>query len=115
MFGTIGGPELFLIFVIALIVFGPTKLPEIGRSIGRMMVEFKKATSEFQQTVEREIEADKLKSFMESPVTIPEPPKPLPPSAEAAPSSAPVAPQEATQAPQEPTVSRTDTPSAEPK
>jgi Tat protein translocase TatB subunit len=81
MFGTIGGPELFLILVIALIVFGPKKLPEIGKSLGRMMgrmmVEFKKATAEFQQTVEREIEADKLRSFMESPTTILEPPKPV--------------------------------------
>ena len=37
MFGTLGGPELFLIFVVALIVFGPRKLPEIGKSLGRMI------------------------------------------------------------------------------
>ena len=43
MFGTLGGPELFLIFVVALIVFGPRKLPEIGKSLGKMMAEFRKA------------------------------------------------------------------------
>lgn len=59
MFGTLGGPELFLILVIALIVFGPRKLPEIGKSLGRMMMEFKKASNEFRQTIESEVEADK--------------------------------------------------------
>jgi sec-independent protein translocase protein TatA len=55
MFGTLGGPELFLILVIALIVFGPRKLPEIGKSLGRMMMEFKKASNEFRQTIESEV------------------------------------------------------------
>jgi len=59
MFGTLGGPELFLILVVALIVFGPRKLPEIGKSLGRMMNEFKKASNEFRQTLEDEVEADK--------------------------------------------------------
>src|SRR5450432_70577 len=59
MFGTLGGPELFLILVVALIVFGPKKLPEIGKSLGRMMNEFKKASNEFRQTLEDEVEADK--------------------------------------------------------
>ena len=59
MFGTLGGPELFLILVVALIVFGPKKLPEVGKSLGRMMNEFKKASNEFRQTLEDEVEADK--------------------------------------------------------
>ncbi len=59
MFGTLGGPELFLILVIALIVFGPRKLPEIGQSMGRMLREFRKASSEFKRTVEDEVEADR--------------------------------------------------------
>jgi TatA/E family protein of Tat protein translocase len=76
MFGTLGGPELFLILVIALIVFGPRKLPEIGKSLGRMMMEFKKASNEFRQTIESEVEADKQREAakMESraePVTAP--------------------------------------------
>ena len=49
MFGTLGGPELFLILVVALIVFGPRKLPEIGKSMGKMMAEFRRASNEFQQ------------------------------------------------------------------
>ena len=59
MFGTLGGPELFLILVIALIVFGPRKLPEIGQSMGRMLREFRKASTEFKRTVEDEVEADR--------------------------------------------------------
>jgi sec-independent protein translocase protein TatB len=59
MIGTLGGPELILILVIALIVFGPRKLPDIGKSIGRMMVEFRKASTEFKRTVEQEVEAEK--------------------------------------------------------
>ena len=60
MFGTLGGPELFLILVIALIVFGPRKLPEIGQSMGKMLREFRKASTEFKRTVEDEVEADRL-------------------------------------------------------
>ena len=61
MFGTLGGPELFLIMVIALIVFGPRKLPEIGKSMGKMMAEFRKASNEFRQTIENEVEAEKIR------------------------------------------------------
>ena len=72
MFGTLGGPELFLIMVVALIVFGPKKLPEIGKSLGRMMNEFKKASSEFRQTLEDEVEADKRRETAQlaAPVTV---------------------------------------------
>jgi sec-independent protein translocase protein TatA len=55
MFGSLGMPELIVIFVIALIVFGPRKLPELGRSLGRGIAEFKKATNELQNTLEEEI------------------------------------------------------------
>ena len=41
MFGSIGMPELILIFVVALLVFGPKKLPELGKSLGRGLAEFK--------------------------------------------------------------------------
>ena len=61
MFGTLGGPELFLILLIALIVFGPRKLPEIGKSMGKMMAEFRKASHEFRQTIENEVEAEKIR------------------------------------------------------
>jgi sec-independent protein translocase protein TatA len=58
MFGSIGMPELIVIFIIALIVFGPRKLPELGRSLGRGIAEFKKASSEFQRTLEEEIRVE---------------------------------------------------------
>ena len=58
MFGSLGMPELIVIFVIALVVFGPRKLPELGRSLGRGIAEFKKATNELQHTLEQEIQAD---------------------------------------------------------
>jgi sec-independent protein translocase protein TatA len=59
MFGSIGGPELILILVIALIVFGPSKLPEIGKSLGKGILEFRRASNEFQRALEDEVEADK--------------------------------------------------------
>lgn len=46
MIGNIGIPGLILILVIALIIFGPSKLPEIGRAFGRTLSEFKKSTRE---------------------------------------------------------------------
>ena len=55
MFGSIGMPELIIIFVIALIVFGPRKLPELGRSLGKSLAEFKKASNELRSTIEEEI------------------------------------------------------------
>src|SRR5262245_12364 len=64
MFGTLGGPELFLIFVVALIVFGPRKLPEIGKSLGKMMAEFRKASNDFRNTIESEVEAEKIRESM---------------------------------------------------
>ena len=66
MFGSLGMPELIVIFVIALIVFGPRKLPELGRSLGRGIAEFKKATNELQNTLEQEIEADERRSKTEA-------------------------------------------------
>lgn len=54
MFG-LGLPELLLIFVVALLVFGPKKLPDMGKSIGRAMAEFKKASEDFQETVRSEM------------------------------------------------------------
>lgn len=54
MFG-LGIPELIVIFVIALLVFGPKKLPDLGKSIGRAMAEFKKASDEFQDSVKNEM------------------------------------------------------------
>ena len=55
MFGSIGMPELVIIFVIALIIFGPRKLPELGKSLGRSLAEFKRASNELRNTLDEEI------------------------------------------------------------
>jgi Tat protein translocase TatB subunit len=61
MFGSIGGSEFLLIAVLALLLFGPRKLPQIGRSIGRALAEFRGATHEFKSSLEREVELDELR------------------------------------------------------
>lgn len=58
MFGSIGMPELLIIFVIALIIFGPRKLPELGRSLGRSLTEFKRASNDLRSTLEEEIKVE---------------------------------------------------------
>ena len=58
MFGSIGMPELIIILVIALIIFGPRKLPELGRSLGKSLSEFKKASNELRSTLEEEIHVE---------------------------------------------------------
>jgi TatA/E family protein of Tat protein translocase len=93
MFGTLGGPEIVLILVIALIVFGPRKLPEIGKTMGKMLAEFRKASTDFKRTIEDEVESEK--------VVLP-PPAPAP--VVAADSTAP--PELTTRPPDTPTVSR---------
>ena len=66
MFGSIGGPELLLILVIALLVFGPRKLPDLGRTIGRAMAEFRRASNDFRSTLEKEIDAEKQEIVSET-------------------------------------------------
>lgn len=50
----IGSSELLLVLIVALVVFGPSKLPELGRTVGRAVGEFRKAARDFQQTWELE-------------------------------------------------------------
>jgi TatA/E family protein of Tat protein translocase len=66
MFGSLGGPELLLIFIVGLVVFGPRKLPEIGKSLGKMIGEFKRASADFQRTVEDEVETERLRKEITS-------------------------------------------------
>ena len=54
----IGIQEMFVIMVLALIVFGPDKLPELGRRLGRAMREFRRASDEFRRTVETNLHLD---------------------------------------------------------
>ena len=61
MFGSIGMPELVIILVIALIIFGPLKLPELGLSLGKSLGEFKKASNELRSTLEEEVRIEEQK------------------------------------------------------
>jgi sec-independent protein translocase protein TatA len=61
MFGSIGMPELVIILVIALIIFGPRKLPELGRSLGKSIGEFKRASNELRHTLDEEIRVEEQK------------------------------------------------------
>ena len=65
MFGSLGMPELIVIFVIALIIFGPRKLPELGKSLGKSIAEFKRASNELKSTLEEEIRIEEQKTKQE--------------------------------------------------
>ncbi len=69
--GPLGFPELLLIFIVALIVFGPKRLPEIGKSLGKALGEFKKASDELKNTIEREVRAEELKQLTTLPSVTP--------------------------------------------
>ena len=61
MLPSLGFPELMIIMVIALIIFGPRKLPELGRSLGKSIGEFRKASNELKSTLEEEIRMEEVK------------------------------------------------------
>ena len=54
--GNLGMPELLLIMIVALLVFGPKKLPELGKQLGRALGEFKRASNDLKRTLEEEVE-----------------------------------------------------------
>lgn len=95
MFGSIGLPELMMIFIVALLLFGPRKLPEIGRSIGKAMGEFRRASNDLKRSLEEEVAAEELRDVgrevkgaaaaMTSPLA--------PPEAAASPASEPPSPE----------------------
>ncbi len=60
--GPIGVPELILIFVVALIVFGPRKLPELGKSLGKSIAEFKRASNDLRSTLDEEIRLEERRT-----------------------------------------------------
>ena len=60
--GPLGVPELVIILVVALIFFGPRKLPELGRSLGKSLNEFKRASNELRSTLDEEIRLEERKA-----------------------------------------------------
>jgi len=58
MFGSLGLPEILLILVVALLVFGPKRLPEVGRTIGKGLGEFRRASADLKRTVNAELALD---------------------------------------------------------
>jgi sec-independent protein translocase protein TatA len=92
VFGSLGLPEILFILVLALLLFGPRRLPEIGRTIGKGLSEFRRATNDLKRSIETEI-------ALEEPPRRPAPvpptaaslrgvPSPVPPAAPAEPPSA---------------------------
>lgn len=63
MFGSLGVPELIVIFIVVLLVFGPKRLPEIGKTIGKAMGEFKRATDDLKTSIEREVQVEEQKQL----------------------------------------------------
>ncbi len=68
--GPLGFPEMMIIFVVALIVFGPRKLPELGRSLGKGLAEFKRASNELRNTLDDEIRLEDHRAANTPPVAI---------------------------------------------
>ena len=88
----LGFPELIAIFVVALILFGPRKLPELGRSLGRSIAEFKKASNELRSTLDEEIRQEERRNAAAAPAPAPPPaalPAPAPSVAVLEPAPAP--------------------------
>jgi sec-independent protein translocase protein TatA len=84
--GPLGMQELIIIFIIALLIFGPRKLPELGRSLGKSLGEFKRASNELRNTLEEEVrvEEQKERDAVQRPVETTAGPRPVEtPAAEA--------------------------------
>ena len=62
MFGSVGGGEILVLLVLALLLFGPRRLPKIGRTIGSALSEFRRATTDFKMNLEREVDLSDVKA-----------------------------------------------------
>ncbi len=69
MFG-MGIGELVLIFVIALIVFGPEKLPSVARTVGKVARDLKRTTNELTETIQREVDLEEIQSTLDIPAEV---------------------------------------------
>ena len=65
MFGPLGLPEILLILGLGLLVFGPKRLPEMGRTIGRTMGEFRKASNDLKRSIQVEMDAEERRQEAE--------------------------------------------------
>jgi len=69
--GSIGVPEMIFIFVLALLIFGPKKLPELGRSLGKGIAEFRRASNELKSSLEREMNTLEQETRLDEPASSP--------------------------------------------
>ena len=81
--GSLGLPEIAFIFILALLIFGPKKLPEIGRTVGKGVAEFRKATNELKRSINTELALEE----------VPEPPQLRSRRLETEPVAEPIAPE----------------------
>jgi TatA/E family protein of Tat protein translocase len=65
--GPFGVQELLIIFAVALIIFGPRKLPELGRSLGKSLAEFKRASNDLRNTIDDEIKQEERQKALKDP------------------------------------------------
>lgn len=66
MIGSLGFQEILLILVLALLIFGPRKLPEIGRTLGRSLGEFRRATNDLKRSIEQEVRSEEVQSALDA-------------------------------------------------
>jgi Tat protein translocase TatB subunit len=64
--GNLGFGELLMVFAVALVIFGPRKLPEIGRTIGKALGEFRRATNDLKNTLEEEVRVEEVRTSLNS-------------------------------------------------
>jgi Tat protein translocase TatB subunit len=64
--GSLGFPEIAMILLVALLLFGPRKMPQIGKTIGRALAEFRRASNDFKRTIEDEVAAEDLRDVKQS-------------------------------------------------